>query len=289
MPTEPVQIGSITVGDGGLVLIAGPCVLEGPERVLRIARGLDALTRAVSVPWIFKASFDKANRTSGASPRGPGLAEGLALLAEVRRQLEVPVTTDVHLPRQADVVAEHVDLLQVPAFLCRQTDLLRAVGATGRPVNLKKGQFVDPRAMGYAIDKVRSAGDGGVLLTERGTTFGHGDLVVDFRGLLWMRALGVPVVYDATHSVQRPSAAGDRSAGDRPLAPALARGAVAVGIDAIFAEVHDAPDQAWSDADLQLPLGELGGHLSEWIALHRALTALHSLGGAGADRRRGQG
>ncbi len=273
-PTEVVRVGSVEIGGGSLALIAGPCVLEEPERVLRIARGLHEAAACAGLPWIFKASFDKANRTSGDSPRGPGLREGLALLSHVRSLLGVPVTTDVHSPAQAEAVAEHVDLIQVPAFLCRQTDLLTAAGATGRPVNLKKGQFVDPRAMGHAVDKVRAAGDGGVLLTERGTTFGHGDLVVDFRGLLWMRDLGVPVVYDATHSVQRPSASGDRSGGDRELAPALARAAVAAGVDAVFAEVHDQPALAWSDAATQLPLDAVPRWMAQWAALHRTLRAL---------------
>ncbi|MBX2798626.1 MAG: 3-deoxy-8-phosphooctulonate synthase [Myxococcales bacterium] len=263
---SPVRVGSICVGGGGWVLIAGPCMLEEPERVLRIGRGIAAVCDELQLPWIFKASFDKANRTSGHSPRGPGLRDGLALLAEVKSTLGVPVTTDVHLPSQADAIAEVADLLQIPAFLCRQTDLLLAAGGTGRPVNIKKGPFADPRTMGHAVDKVRQAGEGGVLLTERGTSFGHGDLVVDFRGLLWMRQLGVPVVYDATHSVQRPSALGDRSGGDAQLAPALARGAVAIGVDALFAEVHDDPSQALSDSATQLPLAQLPSMLRGCLA-----------------------
>jgi len=270
-PIRPVTVGSVSVGGGRLVIIAGPCVLEAPDRVFRIARGLRAACEQEGVPLIFKASFDKANRTSGAAPRGPGIAQGLELLSEVRRSLGVPVTTDVHEPAQAERLAPHVDLLQVPAFLCRQTDLLRACGATGRPVNIKRGPFADPRSLGHAVDKVRAAGDGGVLLTERGTSFGHGDLVVDFRGLVWLRAHGVPVVFDATHSVQRPSAAGDRSGGDADLAPALARAAVAVGVDAVFVEVHDQPEVALSDAATQLPLSRFPALLQRLVAVREAV------------------
>ena len=259
------------MGEGGLTLLAGPCVLEEPERVLRIARTLRDEAAAVGLPLVFKASFDKANRTSGASFRGPGLERGLELLAVVRAELGVPVTTDVHEPWQAERAAEVVDLLQVPAFLCRQTDLLLACGATGRPVNVKKGPFVDPRDLGHAVDKVRSAGDGGVMLTERGTSFGYGDLVVDPRALVWLRSLGVPVVFDATHAAQRPSALGDRSGGDRELVPALARSAVAVGVDAVFLEVHDDPERARSDAATQWPAHRLGPLLRSLVALHAAV------------------
>ncbi len=265
-----VRVGGVAVGDGALVLIAGPCVLEEPERVLRIARGLRDAAGAAGVPLVFKASFDKANRTSVGAFRGPGLEAGLELLARVRAEVGLPVTTDVHEPWQAERVAEVVDLLQVPAFLCRQTDLLVACGRTGRPVNVKRGQFADPRSMGHAVDKVRSAGDGGVLLTERGTSFGHGDLVVDPRALVWLREHGVPVVFDATHSAQRPSALGDRSGGDRELVPALARAAVAVGVDAVFLEVHDDPGSARSDAATQWPLDRVPGLLRRLAALHAA-------------------
>ncbi len=244
---RPVAVGDVVLGDGRLALIAGPCVLEEPERVLRIALGLARACDEAGLRWVFKSSFDKANRTRLDSPRGPGLDAGLALLARVKHELGVPVTTDVHAPEQAAAVAEVADLLQVPAFLCRQTDLLVACGATGRPVNVKKGQFADPRAMGHAVEKVRSGGDGGVLLTERGTTFGHGDVVVDYRGLVWMRELGVPVVLDVTHA----------SGGHPELAPARARAGAAVGVDAIFAEVHDDPPRAASDATSQVALDRL--------------------------------
>lgn len=266
----PVQVGEVRVGGGDLVVIAGPCVLEEPERVHRIAAGLVAACADAGVGLVFKASFDKANRTSGQSARGPGLQRGLDLLYEVRQTHGVPITTDVHLPHQAEAVAEVVDLLQVPAFLCRQTDLLIACAASGRPVNVKKGQMVDPRTMGHVVEKCQSAGNGGVLLTERGTTFGHGDLVVDYRGLVWMREHGVPVVFDATHSVQRPSAGAKTSGGDRWLAPALGRAAVAVGVDAVFAEVHDDPVSARSDAATQLPLRAFAEIVLGWARVHRA-------------------
>jgi len=265
--TAQVQVGPTTIGDGGLTLIAGPCVLEERDRVLRIAEGLRHHADAAGLPLVFKASFDKANRTSLGSYRGPGLDAGLALLAEVRERFDVPVTTDVHEPAQAAAVAQVADLLQIPAFLCRQTDLLRAAAATGRPVNVKKGQFLAPSAVGPLVEKL--AGAAGVLLTERGTSFGHGDLVVDYRGLPEMRRFA-PVVFDCTHSTQRPGAHGGRSGGDRSLALPLARAAVAVGIDALFAEVHDDPAAARSDADTQLPLGALPHLLRAVRAVHEA-------------------
>ncbi len=265
----PVEVGSVVVGGPQLVLIAGPCVLEEPDRVLRIAQGIAEACAAVDLPWIFKSSFDKANRTSEASFRGPGLHEGLRQLQRVGEAVGVPVTTDVHTPEQAAAAAQAVELLQVPAFLCRQTDLVVACGATGRPVNIKKGQFAAPEAMAHAVQK--AGGPGHVLLTERGTTFGYGDLVVDMRSLPRMRSLGVPVVMDATHGVQRPGARGDRSGGDRTLAPALARAAVAVGVDAVFVEVHDAPSEARSDAATQLPLAELPRLLQQLVAIRSAM------------------
>jgi len=265
-----VEVGAHRIGGGELVVIAGPCTLESEERVLRIARGLVAAGEAAGVPVVFKGSFDKANRTDGGSPRGPGLHRGLALLAEVRRETGLAVTTDVHEPGQAGPVAEVVDLLQIPAFLCRQTDLLRAAGATGRPVNLKKGPFLAPTAVGPAVAKLRDAGAAGVLVTERGTTFGHGDLVVDFRGLAWMRELGVPVVFDATHSVQRPATGAGTSGGERRLAPPLARAAVAMGVDAVFCEIHDDPDRALSDAATQLPLAWAEALFRQLVAVHRS-------------------
>lgn len=269
-----VRIGDVVVGAGQpLVLIGGPCVLEEPKRVLHIASIAAEMCANAGVGFIFKASFDKANRTSGSSYRGPGIERGLELLATVRDALGVPVTTDIHEAWQAAPVAEVVDLLQIPAFLCRQTDLIRAAAATGRPLNLKKGQFMAPAAMGHAIEKAE--GSGGVLITERGSSFGYGDLVVDMRSFRELAAFGVPVVFDATHAVQRPSAAGDQSGGTRLDIPALSRAAVAAGVDAIFAELHDDPENAKSDAATQLPLEWLPGLLSSWMAI-RAAVAGHS-------------
>lgn len=264
-----VRVGEVTIGRGApLVLIAGPCVLEGEDFALRVAERIAHDAAAHGLPFIFKSSFDKANRTSAASPRGPGLDAGMRILRRVREAVGVPVTTDVHAPEQADVVAEHVDLLQIPAFLCRQTDLIAACAATGRPINVKKGQFLAPEDMAHVVAKGRP---GAVIATERGTTFGHHDLVVDFRGLAVMADLGVPVCFDATHSVQRPGGAGDRSGGARAFVPVLARAAVAAGVDAVFAEVHPDPDRAWSDAATQWPLEGLPGLLA---ALRRVSEAV---------------
>jgi 2-dehydro-3-deoxyphosphooctonate aldolase (KDO 8-P synthase) len=258
----------VLVGGGPLVLIAGPCVLEEPDRVLRIAEGCAAAAAARGLPYVFKASWDKANRTTGTSFRGPGLDEGLALLARVRATVGCPVTTDVHESTQVAAVAEVVDLLQVPAFLCRQTELLTACGASGRPVNVKKGQFLAPADMAFAVAKVRAGGAGGVLVTERGTTFGYGDLVVDVRGLPILRALA-PVVFDGTHSAQRPGQGG-HTGGDRSVIPTLCRAAVAVGVDALFLEVHDDPAVARSDAATQWPLPALGELLDQVLPHHRS-------------------
>jgi 2-dehydro-3-deoxyphosphooctonate aldolase (KDO 8-P synthase) len=250
-----VTIGrDIRIGTGnGLVLIAGPCVLESDALSYEVADFLAGLSRRLGLPVVFKGSFDKANRSSGMSYRGPGEEQGLRILATVKERFGLPVTTDVHEPAQADRAAEVVDLLQIPAFLCRQTDLLAAAGRTGRPVNIKKGQFMAPADMKNAVAKVRSAGNDGVLLTERGATFGYHNLVVDFRGLSEMRAF-CPVVFDATHSVQRPGAAGTASSGDREFVGPLARAAVAVGVDALFLEIHPDPARALSDGPNSLPL-----------------------------------
>jgi 2-dehydro-3-deoxyphosphooctonate aldolase (KDO 8-P synthase) len=271
MRTPRIDIADgVAVGGGGpLVLIAGPDVVESEEHVLRMARAIGAIARDRRIPLVFKASFDKANRTSVDSPRGPGLEGGLAALGRVRREVGLPVTTDIHLPEQAARAAEVVDLLQIPAFLCRQTDLLVAAGRTGRPVNVKKGQFVAPEDMAHALAKVRSTGNDRVLLTERGTTFGYHNLVVDFRSLPRLAALGAPVCFDATHSVQLPGAGSGRSGGERAFIPALARAAVAVGIDALFLEVHDDPEHALCDGPNQLPLAELASLLDDLLALDR--------------------
>ena len=244
-----MRIGSIEVGEGRpLLLIAGPCVIESEEATLRAARRVADASQRHGVPAVFKCSFDKANRTSVKSYRGPGLVEGLRVLAKVKAEVGLPVLTDVHAEDQCAKAAEVVDVLQIPAFLCRQTDLLAAAGRTGRAVNVKKGQFVAPEEMRHAVGKLREVGCENVMLTERGSSFGYGNLVVDMRGLLAMRQ-HAPVCFDATHSVQRPGggAGGATTGGDRTLAPPLARAAAAVGIDALFCEVHEDPDKALSD------------------------------------------
>ena len=265
-PESPlaIQVGGLSIGGGRpVVLIAGPCVIESEGLTLDIARSLQDTCGEAGVGLIFKASFDKANRSSGSSYRGPGLA-GLRVLEKVKA-LGLPVTTDVHLPGQAADVAEVADLLQVPAFLCRQTDLLEACAATGRPVNVKKGQFLSPLDMRGVVGKV----DGPVMLTERGTSFGYNNLVADMRSLPTMRALGVPVCFDCTHSVQLPGARGDSSGGQREMAPVLARAALAVGIDALFLEVHPDPERGLSDAATMLPLGDVAQLLPTWMEIDR--------------------
>ena len=262
-------VGPIAIGGPELVVIAGPCVIESAERTIKIAEGLKKICGKLGLPLVFKASFDKANRTSIGAFRGPGIEEGLAVLGHIRRHLDLCLTTDIHEPSQAAQAAQIVDLLQIPAFLCRQTDLLTAAGRTGRPVNIKKGQFQAPWDMAAALEKVRSAGDGGVMLTERGTSFGYNNLVVDMRSLAHMAALGVPVCFDATHSTQLPGAQGQGSGGDRAMCPVLARGAAGAGIHAIFLEVHDAPNEARSDASTQLPLKGVEALLESVAAIHR--------------------
>ncbi len=261
-----MRIGKHTVGEGPLLCILGPCVLESEGGATRIAEGIAEVCARLGVAWVFKASFDKANRSSQGSYRGPGMAEGLPILARIGERVGAPVTTDIHLPEQAARVAEVVDLLQVPAFLCRQTDLLEAAAATGRPVNVKKGQFVAPADMAGVLGKLPA---GRVMLTERGTTFGYHDLVVDFRSLPTMRALGVPVCFDATHSVQSPG--GATTGGDRRWVPYLARAATAVGIDALFAEVHDRPEEALSDGPNMVRLSDLEALLRMVLAVRAAV------------------
>lgn len=246
----------LVFGAGPLVLIAGPCVIEGEEHVHLLARSI----RAIAGHFVFKASFDKANRSSGTSYRGPGIDEGLRILAGLRRS-GFPVLTDIHEPGQADRAAEAVDILQIPAFLCRQTDLLVAAGRTGRIVNIKKGQFVSPLDIAHAADKVASTGNNRIVLTERGSSFGYNNLVVDMRGLPQMRSLGWPVVFDATHSVQLPGANGTASGGAPQFIEPLARSAVATGIDGLFVEVHEEPSRALSDGANALRLDKLAGLL----------------------------
>ena len=247
MTFTPVKTSNRTIGCGTLAVFAGPCVAESRDLCLRVAEHMAAVCEKLGVQYIFKASFDKANRSSGESFRGPGIDAGLAMLEAVKKEFGLPVVTDVHESAQATRVASVADFLQVPAFLCRQTDLLVACAATGRPVNVKKGQFLAPEDMAGVIGKLRAAGCDNILLTERGTTFGYHNLVVDMRALAAMRALGVPVVFDATHSVQLPGGLGKASGGQRQYVPFLARAAAAVGIDALFLEVHPDPDHALSD------------------------------------------
>ena len=268
-------IGPISIGNGELVVIAGPCVIESEERTDRIALSLQDVCARVGLPFIFKASFDKANRTSLDGFRGPGMEAGLAVLDNIRRSLGVCVTTDVHEVRQVQSVAEVVDLIQIPAFLCRQTDLLVEAGGSGRPVNIKKGQFQAPWDMKSAVNKVIGSGPNGVMLTERGSSFGYNNLVADMRSLPEMARLGVPVCFDATHSTQLPGSGGDRTGGDREMAAVLARAAVAVGVNAIFLEVHDEPEVALSDAASQYRLDEVEALLTQLSAIHQTLQPLH--------------
>lgn len=265
---QTVAVGKrIRIGGGHpLALIAGPCVLESAALSCEIAAFLADLSRRLALPVIFKGSFDKANRSAATSYRGPGEEEGFRILATVKERFGLPVTTDIHEPAQARRAAAIVDLLQIPAFLCRQTDLLVAAGETGRPVNVKKGQFMAPGDMQHAVRKVTATGNEGVLLTERGTTFGYHNLVVDFRGVPLMRAF-CPVVFDATHSVQRPGGAGTVSAGDREFVAPLARAAVATGVDALFLEIHPDPDRARSDGPNSLSLTAVEPLLRTLLAL----------------------
>jgi 2-dehydro-3-deoxyphosphooctonate aldolase (KDO 8-P synthase) len=267
-----VRIGKVVCGPGQpLVWIAGPCVIESHELTLSIAHELAKLAERLRLPLIFKASFDKANRSSGRSFRGPGLQEGLRTLEEVKRQTGLPVTTDIHECHQAEPAAQVCDLLQIPAFLARQTDLLLAAGRTGRAVNVKKGQFMAPWDMRNAVNKLAEVDNHAVLLTERGSTFGYGQLVNDMRAIPWMQELGCPVIFDATHSVQKPAGKGDRSDGERRMIPYLARAAVACGCDGVFLETHPRPDEALSDGPNMVPLAELPRLVACCLRLRQAL------------------
>ena len=263
------EIGPVHVGAGGFFLIAGPCVIESESHVRSMAEALQRITSDLHVPFIFKASYDKANRTSVKSFRGPGLVEGTRILAGIAKDSGLPILTDVHEPAHCEIAAEAADVLQIPAFLCRQTDLLVAAGRTGRAVNIKKGQFVAPWDMSHGVEKVRSTGNERVFLTERGSSFGYNNLVVDFRSLAIMRNLA-PVVFDATHSVQQPSAANGVSGGQPEFIPLLARAAVAAGIDGLFIEVHDDPPSAKSDGANALDLNLLKPLLEVLLAIHAA-------------------
>jgi 2-dehydro-3-deoxyphosphooctonate aldolase (KDO 8-P synthase) len=269
---QTVPIGNVACGQGcPLVWIAGPCVIESHDLTLRIAATLRALSDRLSLPLVFKASFDKANRTSGKSFRGPGLHDGLRTLEAVKRQTGLAVTTDVHECQQVAAVAEVCDLLQVPAFLARQTDLLQAAGRTGRAVNVKKGQFMAPWDMRHVVAKMAEVGNPKLLLTERGSSFGYGQLVSDMRAIPWMQDLGCPVIFDATHSVQMPGGQGDRSGGDRRMVPYLARAAVACGCDGLFLETHPRPDEALSDGPNMIALDDLPALVESCLRIRRAV------------------
>jgi len=266
------EIGPVLVGSGRLFLIAGPCVIESEAHVRTMADALQRITADLGVPFIFKASYDKANRTSVKSFRGPGLLEGTRILGRLARETGLPVLTDVHEPAHCEVAAAAVDVLQIPAFLCRQTDLLVAAGKTGRAVNIKKGQFVAPWDMAHPVEKLRATGNERIFLTERGATFGYNNLVVDYRSLPVMRKLA-PVVFDGTHSVQQPSAANGVSGGQPEFIPLLARAAVAAGIDGLFLEVHNDPANAKSDGANALDLKLLKPLLENLLAIHKAANA----------------
>ena len=273
------QVEGVRIGSGDLFLIAGPCVIESEKHALFMAEVIKGVTRALNVPFIFKASYDKANRTSTRSFRGPGLAEGLRILKKVKDEVHIPVLTDVHEVKDVPKVAEVVDVLQIPAFLCRQTDLIVAAGMTERVVNIKKGQFVSPWDMRHAVEKCRAAGNDRVFVTERGSSFGYNNLVVDMRSLAIMRKFA-PVVFDATHSVQLPSASADGdqavSGGQPEFIPLLSRAAVAAGVDGVFMEVHDNPKEAKSDGANALESTKLRGVLKELLAVHRAIGTSHA-------------
>jgi 2-dehydro-3-deoxyphosphooctonate aldolase (KDO 8-P synthase) len=272
------QIDNVRIGAGGLFLIAGPCVIESEDHAMFMAEVIKGVTRSLNFPFIFKASYDKANRTSMRSFRGPGLAEGLRILKKVKNEVHVPILTDVHETADVPKVAEVADILQIPAFLCRQTDLIVAAAMSERVVNIKKGQFVSPWDMRHAVEKCRTAGNDRVFVTERGSSFGYNNLVVDMRSLAIMRKF-VPVVFDATHSVQLPSASADGdhavSGGQPEFIPVLARAAVAAGVDGVFMEVHDNPKEAKSDGANALESTKLRGVLKELLAVHGALAGAH--------------
>ncbi len=269
MAEQPVvQIGNVRVDGVQPFFILGPCVMESEEFVWDMARRIQAIAAPLGLRWLFKASYDKANRSAISSYRGMDCATGCRILGDIGEELGVPVTTDVHTADEAKIAAEHIDLLQIPAFLCRQTDLIVAAGQTGRAVNVKKGQFLAPWDVKNIGDKLVSVGCSQFLFTERGTTFGYNNLVADMRSLYWMRELGYRVVFDATHSVQRPGGMGTTTGGDGVLAPVLARAAVATGVDGVFIETHIDPSKAFSDGPNQVPLADLSALLNKLLKLH---------------------
>ena len=272
MKRKPLRIGKVTIGDKRPVFILGPCVIESEKFVWRMARKIAKICAAEDAEFIFKASYDKANRTSVRSFRGIGVREGCEILSAIGRDLKIPVTTDVHLPAEAEIAGEKIDMLQIPAFLCRQTDLLRAAAETGRAMNVKKGQFLAPWDMRNIAEKLIAFGNEKFCFTERGTSFGYNNLIADMRSLSWLRDAGYHVIFDATHSVQRPGGAGDSTSGDGILAPALARAAMATGCDGIFMEVHENPSGALSDGPNQIPLKDLPKNLRVLKAIHAAVS-----------------
>lgn len=270
---QVVRAGNVTLGHGrGLALIAGPCVIENTDSALRHARAIQKITRRLGIPFIYKSSYDKANRSSLGSFRGEGIDKGLLTLQRVKEETGLAVLTDVHSPEEAEKAASVADVLQIPAFLCRQTDLLLAAGKTGKAVNVKKGQFMAPWEMGNVIEKICSTGNRRVLLTERGTFFGYHALVNDFRSIPIMKSFGFPVIFDATHSVQAPGALGKSSGGDRRFVPVLAQAGVAAGVDGVFMEVHEAPDRAPSDGPNMVPLKALERLLERLLRLRKAIS-----------------
>jgi len=269
-----IDLGHDVALDGlGPVFVLGPCVIESEDFVWDMARRIDGIAKELGMDYVFKASYDKANRSSVSSYRGIGCSEGCALLGEIGKELGVPVTTDVHSPQEAETAAEWIDVLQIPAFLCRQTDLIQAAAETGRVVNVKKGQFLAPWDVGNIADKLVQFGNERFVFTERGTSFGYNTLVADMRSLYWMREQGYRVIFDATHSVQRPGGDGTTSGGDGVLAPVLARAAVAAGCDGVFMETHIDPSKALSDGPNQVPLDQLAGVLDGLTKIHSLVTA----------------
>jgi len=264
-----IKTGNVVIGQGSpLALISGPCVIEDYETTREIAAAIKDITDKLEIPFVFKASYDKANRTSAASYRGPGADDGLKILAEIKNEFGIPILSDVHRISEISAAARVLDIIQIPAFLCRQTDVIIAVAKTGKVVNIKKGQFLAPWDMANVVEKITSAGNRNILITERGAMFGYNNLVVDFRGFMIMRQTGYPLIFDATHSVQLPGGAGTSSGGQREYAPILARAAVAAGVDGIFMEVHPDPDQALCDGPNSLKLDTIYDLLSQLKSIH---------------------
>src|SRR5256714_6473193 len=269
---KPLRVGKVSIGGKRPAFILGPCVIESEKFVWRMARKIAEACASENLDFILKASYDKASRTSVRSFRGIGVREGCNILSAIKRELNIPVTTDVHSPNEAEIAGEKIDMLQIPAFLCRQTDLLRAAAATGRAINVKKGQFLAPWDVRNIAEKLTAFGNSQFCFTERGTTFGYNNLVADMRSLFWMREAGYRIFFDATHSVQRPGGAGDSTSGDGTIAPILARAAMAAGRDGIFMEVHEEPPSALSAGPNQLPLNALPQHFSILKAIHAAVS-----------------